>query len=207
MSKSTTLEKIILAVLIFGIIIYFIYSCVQSNRGFVFDATPILNIEGATVDVGKTTVEELTNNGYYIGYTEDTYPGMYIVSQLDEEVEAKTHITNTLLADEEKVLANAYLSNTKTKNVNVKDTTISYVTVDLKENYVTVTYKDKTLNDMIYDESDDFFGGFEAYGDNKIIKKIRANGNRYVVVMEFDQETKKINSVTVALYEQFEKSN
>ena len=38
------------------------------------------------------------------------------------------------------------------------------------------------------------------------MKKIKAGGSRYAVVMSFDEETKKIDSITIALYEQFEKT-
>lgn len=206
MTKSTKIEKIILTVLIVGIIAYLVYTNVQRNKGFITDSVPVLTVEKATINVGKTTVDELTNNGYNIGYTDDNYPGLYIVSGLDEEVEPNTHITNALIANEEQVLADAYLSNYKMKKVNVKDAVVSYVTVNLEGDYITANYKDTLLNDIVYDENDEFFNGFESYDDNKVMKKIKAEGSRYAVVMSFDEETKKIDSITVALYEQFEKT-
>lgn len=203
MKKSTTAEKVVLIVLILGVIAYLVYHYFVEQRDFTFGMSPAITVEGTNIVVGNTHVKELVKEGASIGYTIEEMPGFYIVSKLDEEVEANTNITNILIESGDKSIANAYITNASNKTCNIQDATIPYVKVNLEGDYIKATYNGKVLNDMKYDASDDFFKGFEEYQDGSIMKKIKTLGKRYVVVMDYDKESKDLNSVTISLYEQF----
>ncbi len=203
MKKSTTIEKVILIVLILGVIAYLIYQHFAEQKGFTFGIPPTINVEGTDIVVGNTHVKELVEEGASIGYTIEEMPGYYIVSKLDEEVEANTNITNILIESGDMPIASAYIANESNKKCNIQDTSISYLKVNLEEDYIKATYNGRVLNDMKYDSSDEFFKGFEEYQDGSVINKIKTSEKRYVVVMDYDKESKILNSITISLYEQF----
>ena len=148
MKKSSTIEKVILLVLILGVFAYLVYHYMIEERDFVFGRTPAITVEGTNIVVGNTRVKELTNEGASVGYTIEEMPGFYIVSKLDEEVEANTNITNILIESGDKSIANAYISNASNKKCNIQETSIPYVKVNLEGDYIKATYRGKVLNDM-----------------------------------------------------------
>lgn len=204
MRKSTTLEKVILIVLILGIIVYFAYTYIRDNAGFIDGMIPAVTVEDFSIAVGDTKISDLTDKGIDVGYTDEVYTNTYVISKLEEEVTSNTHITNTLLDYNDKILGNIYIYNPSKHIANIKDTVVSYIEIDLKN--INAMYEGKMLNDLKYDLNDEFFKDFVIYESNSVIKRIKANNEKYVVVLKYDTSTNEITEAIFAMYEHFMKS-